>query len=192
LKVKNSNLKCPPDHIRKNDSIWTTISEPENYGYLFKKVAATEKYYDKWSGIIYSPENFCYKYYDNITGIPNNLENLSPEDILIINDDEIDEYNLNDNKYVIIKRNETNYNNIYSPGCKTENGKMLFTFEEKIPTSGNTIDFYFSISNPYDTERTFHFETHSVQFKIYLIQVPNPKWFPSYEEECNEFEEYEI
>ena len=52
---------------------------------------------------------------------------------------------------------------------------------------GNTIDFYFSISNPFDTERKFRFETHGLQYKINDKKVE----YTSNEENCLEIEEIE-
>ena len=186
-RIKNENLKCPPDHFKKSDNLFFEIEESDNYGYIFKKIASSETYYDKWSGIIYNPDiNFCYKYYDNTTEIPNDLENIIPNNILVIYDDEMSDYNLNEN-YVIIKRDDSNLKNFYKSGCKTENGKILFKFEDNIPTEGNTIDFYFSISNPFDTERKFRFETHGLQYKINDKKVE----YTSNEENCLEIEEIE-
>ena len=163
IKIKNNNLKCPPDHLIKSENIWENVNNPENYGYIFKKIASRNYFYDNWSGTIYTPDtNFCYESYDYLS-IPTNLINIPPENILVFDNNDENERLPTDTNYVLINNANTNFKNFYSSGCKTVNNQILFKFEDNIPDKGNTLYFYFSIVNPYNSKRKFHFVTHQIQ-----------------------------
>jgi hypothetical protein len=60
----NLELICPPDHFKIDDYYWNYQDYNDEYEYLygfkFNYRLGNIQYDDYWSGIIYTPNNFCY------------------------------------------------------------------------------------------------------------------------------------
>ena len=111
-----SKLKCEPDFKSFGDN-YNCEDDPQDlteylYGYEFAHRAkvgnGNEEYYDKWKGIYWDDEIFCYESYNNITRpTDDNLKPLEAAKIQVLSDlDTIPDDP--DSSYVIIEHDKTN------------------------------------------------------------------------------------
>ena len=176
-----SKLKCEPDYKSLGDN-YNCLDDPQDetenlYGYEFAHRAGkgdgSEEYYDRWKGIYWDDETFCYDAYYNVTRPEESLDELEPYEIKTFDVyTELDEIP-SSGDYLIIYHNKTNLVNLHSQMCMTRqhpisnynNGeyelliKMDTTFEENDLTTPH--HFYFTVENPSDDNVTFSFKTRN-------------------------------
>ena len=175
-----SKLKCEPDFKSYGDNYNCDQSDYQDsreyfYGYEFAHRAGkstNDEYYDKWKGIYWDAEQFCYKAYTNDSR-PANLDDLRPYT-------KIDEINVISNNedppngdYVMINHEDTNLVDLHKIVCKTDKMppsnfsygdyelllRMDKTFEDNYLKSPH--HFYFTIENPSNENVTFAFKVRN-------------------------------
>ena len=174
-----SKLKCEPDFKSYGDN-YNSLNDPQDvseffYGYEFAHRAGNgnNEYYDKWKGIYWDEEQFCYDAYDNTTRPIDNLDELGLYRIkqinVITNPDEIPSVD----DYIVIEHDQTNLISLHNQICMTKqhplskynNGeyellvKMDKLFEKNF--IGKPYHFYFSIENPSEDNVTFAFKVRN-------------------------------
>ena len=179
IPLSTAKLKCEPDFKSIGDN-YNCLDDPQDltenlYGYEFAHRAGdgTQEYYDRWKGIYWDDEQFCYDAYDNTTRPVDSLDELPKYDIkkyTIIN--ELDEIP-SDDAYVILEHDKSNLANLHSQMCMTQNHtlsnynngeyelliKMDSTFEEKYLDEPH--HFYFTVENPSEDNITFAFKVRN-------------------------------
>ena len=174
-----SKLKCEPDFKSYGDNYNCDQSDYQDsreyfYGYEFAHRAGrttNDEYYDKWKGIYWDAEQFCYKAYTNDSR-PEKLDDLGPykiDDINVISNNE-DPPN---GDYVMINHEDTNLVDLHKMVCKTNKMppsnfsygdyelllRMDKTFEDDYLKSPH--HFYFTIENPSNENVTFAFKVRN-------------------------------
>ena len=205
----NSKLRCEPDFKSIGDN-YNCLDDPEDdtenfYGYEFAhragKSSEDHEYYDRWKGVYWDGDQFCYDAYDNTTRPIENIDELGDYDDYIENIKVISnlEEPPTEGSYVIIDHDETNLVNLHSKICKTKQHtlsdynhgeyelliKMDNEFHNKFLDTPH--HFYFTVENPSDDNVTFAFKvrnfvniTENMNATLYFWG-PNP-------EECLEEE----
>ena len=173
-----SKLRCEPDFKSYGDNYNCDQSDYQDsreyfYGYEFAHRAGTDEYYDKWKGVYWDAEQFCYKAYTNDSR-PEKLDDLGPyniKPITVISNNE--EPPSDGSDYVMINHDDTNLVDLHKKVCNTEKIppsnfsygdyelllRMDKTFEDDYLKSPH--HFYFTVENPSNENVTFAFKVRN-------------------------------
>jgi hypothetical protein len=204
-----SKLRCEPDFKSKGDN-YNCLDDPEDdtenfYGYEFAhragKSSEDHEYYDRWKGVYWDGDQFCYDAYDNTTRPTENIDELGAYD------DEIENIKVISNleepptegSYVIIDHDETNLVNLHSKICKTKqhtlsdynHGEYELLIKMDNEFHNEFLDtphhFYFTVENPSDDNVTFAFKVRNFVNTTENMNATLYFWGPN-PEECLEEE----
>jgi hypothetical protein len=176
--LTQSKLRCEPDFKSYGDNYNCDQSDYQDsreyfYGYEFAHRAGTDEYYDKWKGVYWDAEQFCYKAYTNDSR-PEKLDDLGPyniKPITVISNNE--EPPSDGSDYVMINHDDTNLVDLHKKVCNTEKIppsnfsygdyelllRMDKTFEDDYLKSPH--HFYFTVENPSNENVTFAFKVRN-------------------------------
>ena len=198
-------LNCAPDYISKSDNYSSAFDPQDNfayfYGYEFAHRAGGE-YYDRWKGIHWDNEQFCYDAYDNFTR-PTSLADTQPFEItecdVVTNLADVGDKE----SYLLIEHDQTNLVNFHKKMCMTaahnqtnyNHGeyelliKMDKLFEEEY--LDKPVHFIFTVENPSNETITFAFKSRNFVNFTEEMNYTIVEWGPNISQ-CIEEEEEEV
>ena len=200
-----SKLSCEPDFKSQGDN-YNSLDDPQDsseyfYGYEFAHRAGDQEYYDRWKGVYWDNQKFCYKAYDNFT-LPESLDEITDDVVVsqtVVSD--LDPTPTEDS-YVILNHTQSNLVNLHNKMCMTQKYdnvhppeyeygeyelllKMDKTFEDNYIETPH--HFYFTIENPSDDNVTFSFKVRNFVNITENMNATLYDWGPN-PEECLEEE----
>ena len=209
LPLIKSKLRCEPDFKSIGDN-YNCLDDPEDdtenfYGYEFAHRAGKSnedhEYYDRWKGVYWDAEQFCYDAYDNTTRPKENIDELGNYDANIADIKVISnlEEPPDSGGYVVIDHDQTNLVNLHSKICKTKQHtlsdynhgeyELLIKMDEEFHYDylATPHHFYFTVENPSEDNVTFALKVRNFVNITEYMNTTLYFWGPN-PEECLEEE----